>query len=117
MRGSDTTTGSLFSYVDVEARIPAGHPLRLIRRIVNDVLVSLDREFAALYEPTGRESIPPERLLRGSLVQMFYSIRSERELVEQMDYHVLYRWFVGLGTDDPLWDSSSCQTNHARRRA
>jgi len=114
MRGSDTTTGSLFSYVDVEARIPAGHPLRLIRRIVNDVLVSLDSEFAALYEPTGRESIPPERLLRGSLVQMFYSIRSERQLMEQMDYNLLYRWFVGLGIDDPVWDHSTYSKNRDR---
>jgi transposase len=114
MRGSDTTIGSLFSYVDIEARIPAQHPLRLIRRIVNDVLVSLDAEFAALYEPTGRESIPPERLLRGSLLQMFYSIRSERQLMEQMDYNLLYRWFVGLGIDDPVWDHSTYSKNRDR---
>ena len=114
MRGSDTMTGSLFSYVDVEARIPAKHPLRLIRRIVNDVLKGLDAEFAVLYEPTGRESIPPERLLRGSLLQMFYSIRSERQLMEQMDYNLLYRWFVGLGIDDAVWDHSTYSKNRDR---
>lgn len=114
MRGSDSTTGSLFAYVDVEARIPARHPLRLIRRIVNEVLKGLDAEFAALYEPTGRESIPPERLLRGSLLQMFYSIRSERQLMEQMDYNLLYRWFAGLGIDDPVWDHSTYSKNRDR---
>jgi transposase len=114
MRGSDRTTGSLFSYVDIEARVPAEHPLRLIRRIVNDVLVALDAEFERLYEPTGRESIPPERLLRGSLLQMFYSIRSERQLMEQMDYNLLYRWFVGLGIDDPVWDHSTYSKNRDR---
>jgi transposase len=114
MRGSDRTTGSLFSYVDIEARIPADHPLRLIRRIVNDVLASLDGEFDRLYEPTGRDSIPPERLLRGSLLQMFYSIRSERQLMEQMDYNLLYRWFVGLGIDDPVWDHSTYSKNRDR---
>ena len=102
MRGSDRTTGSLFSYVDIEARVPAKHPLRPIRRIVNDVLAGLDAEFAALYEPTGRGSIPPERLLRGALLQTFYSIRSERQLMEQLDYNLLFRWFVGLNMDDPV---------------
>ena len=114
MRGSDWTTGSLFSYVDIEARIPDEHPLRLIRRIVNDVLMALDAEFDRLYEPTGRDSIPPERLLRGSLLQMFYSIRSERQLMEQMDYNLLYRWFVGLGIDDPVWDHSTYSKNRDR---
>ncbi len=114
MRGSDRTTGSLFSYVDIEARIPAQHPLRKIRSIVNDVLRALDAEFAALYEPTGRESIPPERLLRGSLLQVFYSIRSERQLMEQLDYNLLYRWFVGLGIDDQVWDHSTYSKNRDR---
>src|SRR5678810_144948 len=103
MRGSDKTSGSLFSYVDVEARIPAKHPLRTIRRIVNEVLASLDPELAKLYEATGRESIPPEWLLRASLLQAFYSIRSERQLMEQLDYNLLFRWFVGLGVDDRVW--------------
>ena len=114
MRGSDKTTGSLFSYVDIEARIPARHPLRLIRRIVNDVLSGLDADFAALYEPTGRDSVAPERLLRGSLLQMFFSVRSERQLMEQMDYNLLYRWFVGLGIDDAVWDHSTYSKNRDR---
>jgi transposase len=114
MRGADQTTGCLFSYVDIEARVSALHPLRLIRRIVNDGLLALDAEFATLYEPTGRDSIPPERLLRGSLLQMFYSIRSERQLMEQLDYNLLYRWFVGLGIDDPVWDHSTYAKNRDR---
>ena len=103
MRGTDEATGSLFSYVDVEERIPAGHPLRAIRRVVNDALASLDDEFAGLYAAHGRPSIAPERLIRASLLQMLYSVRSERQLMEQMDYNLLFRWFVGLGIDDPVW--------------
>ncbi|HEY5756736.1 MAG TPA: transposase, partial [Steroidobacter sp.] len=100
MRGSDATSGSLFSYVDVEDRIPSMHPLRTIRTIVNEVLAALDAEFEALYEGTGRQSIAPERLLRASLLQAFYSVRSERQLMEQINYNLLFRWFVGLGIDD-----------------
>ena len=103
MRGTDETSGSLFSYVDLEERIPARHPLRLIRRIVNDALAYLDAEFDALYTDFGRPSIAPERLIRASLLQMLYSIRSERQLMEQMDYNLMFRWFVGLGIDDPVW--------------
>jgi transposase len=103
MRGTDRTTGSLFSYVALEERVPAGHPLRTIRRVVNDALASLDGEFAGLYAAHGRPSIPPERLIRASLLQMLYSVRSERQLMEQMDYNLLFRWFVGLGIDDPVW--------------
>jgi transposase len=114
MRGSDKTSGSLFSYVDVEARIPTQHPLRTIRRIVNEVLVSLDGELAKLYEATGRESTPPEWLLRASLLQAFYSIRSERQLMEQLDYNLLFRWFVGLGVDDAVWDHSTFSKNRDR---
>jgi transposase len=114
MRGSDKTSGSLFWYVDVEARIPARHPLRTIREIVNAVLASLDAEFAKLYEGTGRESIPPEWLLRASLLQAFYSIRSERQLMEQLDYNLLFRWFVGLGVDDAVWDHSTFSKNRDR---
>jgi transposase len=114
MRGSDKTSGSLFSYVDVEARIPTTHPLRTIRQIVNEVLVSLDAEFAKLYEATGRESTPPEWLLRASLLQAFYSIRSERQLMEQLDYNLLFRWFVGLGVDDAVWDHSTFSKNRDR---
>jgi transposase len=103
MRGSDTRSGALFSYVDLEQRVPAKHPLRTIRQLVNDVLASLDIEFAKLYSAFGRESIPPERLLRALLLQALFTIRSERQLMEQLDYNLLFRWFVGLGIDDPVW--------------
>ncbi|MEO9632722.1 MAG: IS5 family transposase [Sulfitobacter sp.] len=103
MRGTDEASGSLFSYVDLEERVPERHPLRLIRRVVNDALASLDAEFAALYTDFGRPSIAPERLIRASLLQLLFSIRSERQLMEQMDYNLLFRWFVGLGIDDPVW--------------
>ncbi len=103
MRGSDTRSGELFSYVDLEKRVPDKHPLRKIRQLVNDVLVSLDAEFAKLYSAFGRESIPPERLLRALLLQALFTIRSERQLMEQLDYNLLFRWFVGLGIDDPVW--------------
>jgi transposase len=93
----------LFSYVDLEARIPARHPLRKIRQVVNDALSSLDAEFEALYTDLGRPSIPPERLIRASLIQILFSVRSERQLMEQMQYNLLFRWFVGLGVDDPVW--------------
>jgi transposase len=103
MRGSDIRTGDLFSYVDLEQRVPENHPLRLIRRIVNEVLVALDGQFGTLYAADGRPSIAPERRLRALLLQAFYSIRSERQLMEQLHYNLLYRWFVGLGVDDQVW--------------
>jgi transposase len=103
MRGTDGTSGSLFSYVDLEERIPPRHPLRKIRQVVNDALASLDAEFEALYTDFGRPSIPPERLIRASLLQILFSVRSERQLMEQMDYNLMFRWFVGLGIDDPVW--------------
>ncbi|WP_037295186.1 IS5-like element ISRosp6 family transposase [Roseobacter sp. AzwK-3b] len=103
MRGTDETSGSLFSYVDLEERIPPQHPLRKIRQVVNDALASLDAEFEALYTDFGRPSIPPERLIRASLLQILFSVRSERQLMEQMDYNLMFRWFVGLGIDDPVW--------------
>ena len=103
MRGSDTRSGELFSYVDLDQRVPAKHPLRKIRQLVNDVLASLDAEFSMLYPAFGRESIPPERLLRALLLQALFTIRSERQLMEQLDYNLLFRWFVGLGIDDPVW--------------
>jgi hypothetical protein len=101
MRGTDEKSGSLFSYVDLEDRIPVKHPLRKIRQVVNDALASLDAEFEALYTDFGRPSIPPERLIRASLIQILFSVRSERQLMEQMQYNLLFRWFVGLGIDDP----------------
>jgi transposase len=103
MRGTDETSGSLFSYVDLEERIPSRHPLRKIRQVVNDALASLDAEFEAIYTDFGRPSIPPERLIRASLLQILFSVRSERQLMEQMDCNLMFRWFVGLGIDDPVW--------------
>ena len=103
MRGTDEMNGSLFSYVDLEERIPAKHPLRKIRQVVNDALASLDAEFAPLYAAEGRPSIAPERLIRASLIQILFSVRSERQLMEQMQYNLLFRWFVGLGIDDAIW--------------
>ncbi len=114
MRGEDRVSGNLFSYVDLEARVPARHPLRVIRSIVNEVLGSLSAEFEALYSHTGRPSIPPEQLLRALLLQAFYSVRSERQLMEQLDFNMLYRWFVGLGMDDPVWDASTFCHNRDR---
>ncbi len=114
MRGSDHQSGALFSYVDLEARVPAQHPLRVIKAIVDDALSELDTEFERLYEGSGRCSIAPERLLRASLLQAFYSVRSERQLVEQIDDNLLFRWFVGLGIDDPVWDHSTFSKNRDR---
>src|SRR6188472_4356357 len=115
MRGSDERTGSLFSYVDLEARVRGDHPLRVIREIVNAALVAMDVDFAVLYPPgLGRPSIAPERLLRAMLLQAFYGIRSERQLMERMEFDLLFRWFVGLGVDDPAWDHSSFSKNRDR---
>jgi len=114
MRGSDARTGSLFSYVDVEMRIARDHPLRLIRELVNEALSRLDPAFAKLYAREGRPSIAPERLLRASLLQLFYSIRSERQLMERLQFDLLFRWFVGLGIDDPVWDASVFSKNRER---
>ena len=115
MRGSDVRSGSLFSYVDLEQRVRADHPLRTIRAIVNAALNDLSADFDALYPPRlGRPSIPPERLLRAMLLQAFYGIRSERQLMERMEFDLLFRWFVGLGVDDAPWDHSSFSTNRDR---
>ena len=114
MRGGDERTGELFSYVDLEARVRADHPLRAIRAIVNEALSALEGEFSALYSPIGRPSIPPEKLLRAMLLQAFYSIRSERQLMERLEFDLLFRWFVGLGIDDPAWDHSVFSKNRDR---
>ena len=106
MRGGDERSCQLFSYVDLEDRVPLGHPLRAMRDLVNPALAALDDRFAALYKETGRPSIAPERLLRAILLQILYSIRSERQLMERLDFDLLFRWFVGLGVDDPVWDAS-----------
>jgi len=114
MRGSDAVAGSLFSSVDLEKRVRADHPLRVIRSVVNAALADLSAAFGALYSPFGRESIPPERLLRALLLQAFYSIRSERQLVERIEFDLLFRWFVGLGVDDPVWDATTFTKNRDR---
>ena len=114
MRGDDAICGSLFSYIDLEKRVRADHPLRVIRAIANAALKSLSGEFQKLYSPLGRESIPPERLLRALLLQAFYSIRSERQLVERIDHDLLFRWFVGLGIEDPVWDATTFTKNRDR---
>jgi transposase len=114
MRGTDEATGSLFSYVDLEERVPARHPLRKIRRVVNDALASLDAGFDRLYAAEGRPSIAPERLIRASLIQILFSIRSERQLMEQMQYNLLFRWFVGLGIDEPVWVPTVFSKNRGR---
>lgn len=114
MRGTDEISGSLFSYVDLEERIPAKHPLRKIRQIVNEALSSLNADFEKLYVDFGRPSIAPERLIRASLLQILFSIRSERQLMEQMDYNLLFRWFVGLGIDDAVWVATVFSKNRDR---
>jgi transposase len=115
MRGSDVRSGSLFSYVDLEARVRGDHPLRVIREIANAALIDLSGEFEVLYPPRlGRPSIPPERLLRAMLLQAFYGIRSERQIMERMEFDLLFRWFVGLGVDDAAWDHSSFTKNRDR---
>ena len=114
MRGGDIRTGELFSYVDLEARVRRDHPVRAIRTIVNEALSALGHEFAGLYSPIGRPSIPPEKLLRAMLLQAFYSIRSERLLMERLEYDLLFRWFVGIGVDDAAWDHSVFSKNRDR---
>ena len=114
MRGADITQPSLFSYRTLEARIPAEHPLRKLRAVVDTILAAMHHELDVLYAATGRQSIPPERLLRASLIQTLFSIRSERQLVQHIDFNLLYRWFVGLGLDDAVWDHSTFSANRDR---
>lgn len=114
MRGDDEQTGALFSYVVLEDRVRADHPLRTIRGLVNAALATLERELSVLYSPLGRPSIPPEKLLRAMLLQAFYSIRSERLLMERLEYDLLFRWFVGIGIDDAVWDHSVFSKNRDR---
>jgi len=114
MRGDDPRHESMFSYVTPESRVRADHPLRPIRRMTDAALTQLSARFDRLYSTTGRPSIPPEQLLRALLLQMLYSIRSERLLVEELDYSVLYRWFVGLSMDDPVWDATTFTKNRDR---
>ena len=116
MRGAFRDQGSMFSYIMPEQRIPADHPLRPIRDLVRDVLCALSRSLSRLYSQEGRPSIPPEQLLSALLVQVLYGIRSERQLMEQLDYNLLFRWFVGLSPDDPVWDPTVFTKNRERLR-
>src|SRR5258708_5841312 len=114
MRGVDERSGSLFSYVDLEARVRGDHPLRTIRVVANAALADLSDDFAGLYTNFGRPSIPPEKLLRAMLLQAFYGVRSERQLMDRLEFDLLFRWFVGLGIDDPAWDHSVFSKNRDR---
>jgi transposase len=113
MRGSEERAAGMFSYIRLEDRIAADHPLRAIRALVDEVLAALSGRFAGLYASTGRPSIPPEQLLRATLVQAFFSVRSERQLMEQINY-LLFRWFVGLDIDAAAWDASTFSKNRDR---
>ena len=114
MRGADEQPGSMFSYVSLEARVPSDHPLRAIQRITDRALERLSPRFETLYVHFGRPSIPPEKLLRALLLQALYTIRSERQLMEQLDYNLLFRWFVGLGMDDAVWSPTTFTKNRDR---
>jgi transposase len=115
MRGDDQQQQSgMFSYVALEDRIPADHPLRGVRKLVDAVLAGMSKDFEGLYSKVGRPSIPPERLLRALLLQVFYSVRSERLLMEQLNYNLLFRWFVGLEIDDPVWNHAVFSKNRDR---
>jgi transposase len=114
MRGADRRNDGLFSYVRLDNRVPKDHPLRVIRRITDAALASLSGQFAGLYAAAGRPSIAPERLLRALLLQAFYTIRSERQLMEQLEYNLLFRWFAGLSVDEPVWDPTVFCKNRDR---
>src|SRR5262249_41648859 len=114
MRGVDSKQAGLFSYISPEERIPKNHPLRPIRAIVSEALEQMDGKLEKLYSQTGRPSIAPEKLIRALLLQVLYTIRSERLLVEQLEYNLLFRWFVGLSVDEPVWDHSTFSKNRDR---
>src|ERR1043165_907275 len=114
MRGLDDRSEGFFSYVRLEVRIPSDHPLRPIKALADQTLLSLNKRFEGLYSSMGRPSIPPEMLLRATLLQAFFSVRSERMLMEQINYNLLFRWFVGLGVDDAVWDHSTFSKNRER---
>lgn len=114
MRGADEQSGSMFSYISPEQRVPPDHPLRAVRHITDRALERLSPRFGTLYVNFGRPSVPPEKLLRALLLQALYSIRSERQLMEQLDYNLLFRWFVGLGMDDAVWSPTTFTKNRDR---
>lgn len=114
MRGSEEVQDAMFSYVSAEQRVPKDHPLRAIRKILNDVLERLSPQFDSMYASAGRPSIAPEKLLRALVLQALYTVRSERMLMEQLNYNLLFRWFVGLQLDDPIWDVTVFTKNRQR---
>jgi transposase len=114
VRGDERLQNGMFSYVSLQRRVPQDHPLREIRKLTDEVLLSLNAEFDALYSDQGRPSIAPEYVLRALLLQVFFSVRSERQLVEQIDYNLLFRWFVGLGMDDAMWNHAVFSKNRDR---
>src|SRR5499427_6850465 len=114
MRGDDQQQSGMFSYVALEDRVPQDHPLRRIREMVDEILRGMAKDFDALYAKTGRPSVPPERLLRAVVLQIFYTVRSERMLMEQMNYNLLFRWFVGLEMDEPVWNHAVFSKNRDR---
>ena len=114
MRGHDEQTAHMFSYLSPEQRVPADHPLRAVRALTDEALQTMSRRFASLYATTGRPSIPPEQLLRALLLQVLYTVRSERLLMEELNYNLLFRWFVGLNMDDPVWHPTTFTKNRDR---
>src|ERR1039457_4061917 len=114
MRGDDEQQSGVFSYISAEQRVPQNHPLRTVRKMVDEVLAELSPRFAKMYAKRGRPSIAPERLIRALLLQVLYTIRSERLLVEQLEYNLLFRWFAGLSVDEPVWDHSTFSKNRDR---
>jgi len=114
MRGESNPQSSLFSYVSLESRIPENHPIRKVRKIVDQALEEMEPEFEGMYSSNGRPSIPPEQLIRALLLQILFSIRSERQLMERLDYDLMFRWFVGLGMDDSVWNHSVFSKNRDR---
>ena len=114
MRGDDPQSAHMFSYLSPEQRVPADHPLRPIRQLTDAALAAMSPRFALMYSTLGRPSVPPEKLLRALLLQVLYSIRSERQLMEQLDYNLLFRWFVGLNMDDAVWSATTFSKNRDR---
>ena len=114
MRGTDYQQSGIFSYISAEKRVPKDHPLREVRAMVDVALRNMGPQFDAMYAKVGRPSIPPEKLLRALLLQVLYTVRSERMLMEQLDYNLLFRWFVGMNIDDPVWDVTVFTKNRER---
>src|ERR1700734_3993834 len=114
MRGPDHQQSAMFSYLSPEQRVPSDHPLRAVRQMADTVLTQLSQVFSKMYSDIGRRSIPPEKLLRALLLQVLYTVRSERMLMEQLEYNMLFRWFVGLNMDEPVWDVTVFTKNRKR---